>query len=247
MAQKEDNIPKIIHYCWFGGGKLPNLAKKCMKSWKKFCPDFKIILWDENNCDLENAPIYVKEAYENKKWAFVSDYFRLQIVYTFGGIYLDTDVELIKSLDDFLIYDAFFGFEDSIIDNRHFINTGLGFGAKANSSIVEDLLNDYNNIHYIQKSGVVDQTPCPIRNAHVFEEYGFCLNGKTQQVNNIIVLSSDFFCPLTYESNRKKAIVTINTRSIHHFAYSWREKRKPIFIRVMNRIKRLILEIKHKK
>ena len=103
-------IPKVIHYCWFGRGKLPKLAKKCIKSWKKYLPDYKIIEWNEDNFDI-NSNQYVREAYEAKKYAFVSDYVRLYALYNYGGIYMDTDVEVIKSLDEFLIHEAFSGFE----------------------------------------------------------------------------------------------------------------------------------------
>ena len=105
-------IPKIIHYCWFGRNPKPKLAEKCIKSWKKYCPEYEIIEWNEDNYDLSSAPLYVRQAYEAKRWAFVTDYIRLQVIYENGGIYLDTDVELRKSLDPLLVHQAYFGFED---------------------------------------------------------------------------------------------------------------------------------------
>ena len=119
------SIPKIIHYCWFGGKPLPNTAIKCIRSWKKHCPDYEIHCWNEKNFDINVCP-YVKEAYEEKAWAFVSDYARLWIIYNYGGIYLDTDVELLKNIDNLLKYDVFMGFE-----NKQYVNTGVGFWAHA--------------------------------------------------------------------------------------------------------------------
>ena len=117
-------IPKKIHYCWFGGNPLPELAIKCLESWKKYCPDYEIIEWNETNFNLDSCE-YVREAYQAKKWAFVSDYARLKVVYDNGGIYLDTDVELIKSLDRLLKNKSFFGTETTGV-----VATGLGFGAE---------------------------------------------------------------------------------------------------------------------
>ena len=117
-------LPKKIHYCWFGGNELPDLAIKCIESWKKYCPDYEIIEWNETNFDLECCD-FVKEAYKAKKWAFVSDYARLKVVYDNGGIYLDTDVELVKSLDILLQEKCYFGEETT-----GYVATGLGFGAE---------------------------------------------------------------------------------------------------------------------
>ena len=132
------SIPKKIHYCWFGRNPLPESAKKCIESWKKYCPAYEIIEWNEDNFDLtENR--YAREAYEQKKWAFVSDYARLKIVYEQGGIYMDVDVELIKPLDELTELDGYMGFEKEI-DGQMWIATGLGFGARAGHPIVGDTL-----------------------------------------------------------------------------------------------------------
>ena len=123
-------IPKVIHYCWFGGNELPELAMKCIDSWKKFCPDYEIKQWNEKNYDLDSSR-YIKEAYKNKKWAFVSDYARLDIIYNNGGIYLDTDVELIGKLDEFLDEKCFLAAE-----REEYVNTGLGFGAEKGNVVI---------------------------------------------------------------------------------------------------------------
>ena len=130
-------IPKKIHYCWFGRGEKPALAKKCIASWKKYCPDYEIIEWNEDNFDI-NYNAYTKYCYENKKWAFLSDYVRLLVVYEHGGIYYDTDVEALKSFDDLLTYKAYFGFE-----NEEHINTGIGFGAEKEHTVLKSMLEMY--------------------------------------------------------------------------------------------------------
>ncbi len=133
-------IPKIIHYCWFGGNEKPKLAKKCIESWKKFCPDYEIVEWNEQNVDV-NMNAYTKMCYENKKFAFLTDYVRLLVVEKHGGIYFDTDVELLCSFDDMLDNDAFFGFE-----NPEYVNTGVGFGAEKGNLLVTQMLEEYTNL-----------------------------------------------------------------------------------------------------
>ena len=134
-------IPKIIHYCWFGGNEIPENDKKCIESWKKYCPDYKIIRWDESNYDYKKNS-YMREAYEAKKWGFVPDYARLDIIYNYGGIYLDTDVELLKSLDEILDCEGFFGFE-----SENLVNLGLGFGAVKGNEIIRDMMLQLSLIH----------------------------------------------------------------------------------------------------
>ena len=152
------SIPKIIHYCWFGRGKLPKLAEKCIESWKKYCPQYKIVCWNEDNFDI-NQNKYAKEAYEAGKWAFVSDYVRLKVLYDEGGIYLDTDVELIKPLDKLIEDGGFMGFDDNGV-----ISTGLGFACEKGNKLIEALLADYDGISFICNDGAYDLTPCPDRN-----------------------------------------------------------------------------------
>ena len=176
------SIPKIIHYCWFGGKPKPELAEKCIKSWKKHCPDYEIREWNEDNYDLAAAPLYVRQAYEAKKWAFVTDYVRLQVVYECGGIYLDTDVELKKNLDSLLGYSAYFGFEDG-----KWIATGLGFGAEQGTPILQELMDDYRDIPFLLEDGSEDAGYCytaihPMKDSVLLaycagnREEGGCLN-----------------------------------------------------------------------
>ena len=216
-------IPKKIHYCWFGKGEKNETIKKCIDSWKKYMPDYEIIEWNENNFDI-NYNDYCKEAYEAKKYAFVSDVARLVIIHENGGIYFDVDVEALKSFDDLLDYESFFGFEDD-----KYISTGIGFGAKKGNKLVKKILDDYENIHF-NKSGKLDLTPCPIRNSKVMEKYGIELNGKQQQKKDYIIFSKEYFSPknpTTLEVN-----ISDNTYSIHHFDGSWfTEEEKKLVIK----------------
>ena len=207
-------IHKIIHYCWFGGTPLPKLAQKCINSWKKCCPDYEIIEWNESNFDL-NCCDYVKEAFQAKKWAFISDYARLKIVYEEGGIYLDTDVELIKNLDPFLNDRCFLGEETS-----GYINTGLGFGAEKNNEIIEEMLKIYEKKHFKLANGNYDMTPCPKTNTEPLIKYGYIFTGKEiWKRENVVVYPPEYFCPINYMTGEKN--ITINTYSIHLYNASW--------------------------
>ena len=211
-------IPKKIHYCWFGYNPKPPLAEKCIKSWKRHCPDYEIVEWNEDNFDIASCPLYVRQAYQLKKWAFVTDYIRLKVVYDNGGIYLDTDVELKKRLDELLKYKAFFGFETT-----GYINTGLGFGAEEGMSILSELMSDYEEILFQLPDGKIDDLSCPKRNAHIFTKHGMTCDNKFQILDgDIAILPSEYLCPLDFELNKMK--YTKNTISVHWFSASWFSK-----------------------
>lgn len=208
-------IPKKIHYCWFGRNPKPELAQKCLASWKKFCSDYEIIEWNEDNFDIESAPLFVRQAYEAKKWAFVTDYVRLEVVYKNGGIYLDTDVEVIKNLDNLLNYTAFFGTQNGIV-----INTGLGFGAEEGASILSELMDTYKAIPFIKEDGSYDDTTCPERDTRVFVKHGLKGDNSFQILSdNIACLPKDYLSPKDYMTG--EIAITDNTYTIHHFAESW--------------------------
>lgn len=207
-------IPKIIHYCWFGYGEIPEKDKKCIKSWKKYCPDYEIIRWDESNYDISKNK-YMREAYEAKVWGFVPDFARLDLIYQYGGIYLDTDVELIKPLDDLLNNKAFMGFE-----SEEYVAPGLGFGAQKNSAIIKELIGIYENRSFIRKDGTSDITASPIMITELLVSAGLVQNGKFQIIKNeLSVYPVEYFCPLDYE--RRELNITERTYSIHHYAASW--------------------------
>jgi len=210
-------IPKTIHYCWFGGNEKTELAKNCIKSWEKYCPDYELIEWNESNYDISQCPKYVREAYEQKKWAFVTDYVRLDVIYKNGGLYFDTDVEVLASFDHLLDYPSFFGFQ-----NNNEVASGLGFGAEKESPIVAELMDDYSDISFIKEDGTLDILACPTRNLHVFTERGLVPNGERQILSDgTIVFEAEVFSPLSYLTYEKN--ITENTLSIHWYAASWKK------------------------
>lgn len=207
------SIPKVIHYCWFGKGKMPPLAEKCIASWKKYCPDYLIVCHNEDNFDVSQNR-YAKEAYDAKKWAFVSDYVRLKVLYENGGIYLDTDVEIVKPIDDLIKESGYMGFDDNGV-----ISTGLGFACEKGNELVKILLADYDDIPFVRPDGSYDITPCPDRNTETMVKLGLDLGIKNQMFMGIHILPEDYLCPMKYYTGKK--IITKNTYSIHHFCASW--------------------------
>lgn len=222
------SIPKKIHYCWFGRNPLTESAKKCIESWKKYCPEYEIIEWNENNFDLtENR--YAREAYEQKKWAFVSDYARLKIVYEQGGIYMDVDVELIKPLDELTELDGYMGFEKEI-DGQMWIATGLGFGARAGHPIVGALLKGYEDIPFIKEDGRLDTESCPGRNTRTLRTFGLRLDNTKQEIDGIIFLPTQYLAPVSYFHRKKE--ITEHTVSIHHYDGSWLNEKEQKSLRL---------------
>lgn len=209
-------IPKKIHYCWFGGNEKSKLTKKCINSWKKYCPDYEIIEWNESNFDVTKND-YLKFCYENKKWAFLSDLARLMIIYSEGGIYFDTDVEMIKNIDFLLEYKAFFGFE-----NRKNIATGLGFGAIAHHSVVKTMIDQYE---YLQRDKNKKYTllKCPQLNTRALNEWGVQLNGEIQYLKNMIILPVEYMNP--YDDSTGVLRKTENTITIHWYSKSWLDRK----------------------
>ena len=193
-------IPKTIHYCWFGGAVKSKIVQNCINSWKTCCPDYKIIEWNEDNLDIFECPKYVIDAYNNKKWAFVSDYVRLKVVYENGGIYFDTDVELIKRIDDFLGYNAFFGFE-----SKEYVNTGMGFGAVKGSEIVKEMMEEYDALQFVLPDGSLNLEPCPLINTKTLLRHSLKQNNEKQMLDdNTSVLPSISLSPINNETGKMK-------------------------------------------
>lgn len=215
------NIPKVIHYCWFGRGEKPDLAKKCIESWKKYCGDYILKEWNEDNFDI-NSNKYVKQAYENRKFAFVTDYVRLYALYNEGGVYMDTDVEIIKPIDIFLKHQAFSSFE-----NNNMIPTGLMASQKGNPWI-KDLLDEYNDLQFIDENGNMDLTTNVVRITNLTKDkYGLKQESSYQDLAGGIVTMypHEYFCPKDWETG--EIHLTENTYAIHHFSGSWHgEKEK---------------------
>lgn len=216
-------IPKVIHYCWFGHGKMSPLMKKCLKSWKKYCPDYQIIEWNEDNFDI-NSTIWTKQAYEVKKWAFVADYVRLKVLYEYGGIYMDTDIELKKPLDRFLQHRGFSGFE-----TPKQIQTGI-IGAVPRHKMVKEWMGHYDNKQYVI-DGQMNWEPNVKFMTEKLECYGLKLNDTYQEINDIAIYPQTFFCPLSIVSIEN--CISKDTYAIHHFTSTWRtEKALKDFARV---------------
>lgn len=215
------SIPKTIHYCWFGRNPKPRLAEKCIKSWRKYCPDYEIIEWNEDNFDISAAPLYVRQAYDAKRWAFVTDYVRLWAMTRFGGIYMDTDVEVIKPLDRFLCHEAFSGFEDE----TH-IPTGI-MACEKDFPLFLELMRYYDTARFLDDEG----NPITTTNVKIISDIclkaGLIPNNQFQIVQGFAIYPKDYFCPIIYASSTMKK--TSNTTAIHWFSGSWltaEEKRK---------------------
>lgn len=215
MTDKSTNdqkIPKVIHFVWFGGNPLTPLAEKCVASWKKYCPDYEIVRWDESNFDVSQNQ-YCLEAYESKKWAFVSDYARLKVLVDHGGIYMDADVEVLKPLDRFLTEEAFSGFEDDKI-----VPTGI-MAARCGHPFFKRLLADYDGKRFLLPNGAYDTTPNTKYITDACLEAGLVLNGKKQTVDGFTLYPKDFFCPKSWHTGLIE--LTDNSYTIHHFSGSW--------------------------
>lgn len=214
-------IPKIIHYCWFGHGEMSEKAKMCVDSWKKYCPEYEIKEWNEKNFDL-NACAYIKEAYDAKKWAFVSDYARFEILYKYGGVYFDTDVEVIKPLDKIIEKGSFMGFQPgkkTMREIKYEVNPGLGVASVPKLPLFKEILDYYHSIHFTTEDGgqnfetIVDYT------TKILKKHGMKNKDTIQKVADIILYPPDFFCPLDFNTGILN--ITDNTYSIHHFLASW--------------------------
>lgn len=205
-------IPKRLHYCWFGGHSLPPQAEKCMRSWIENCPGYEIIRWDETNSCLDDCP-YVSQAFKAGKWAFVSDYVRLKALWDCGGIYLDTDVELLQPLDAFLKNSAFFGFE-----SREKVATCV-IGAEAGHLLISDLLEMYSHISFLKADGSYDCTTNVERITDELRKRGLQATNEFQTVANVAIYPHDVFSPKSLETG--KIALTKNSCAIHHFDASW--------------------------
>lgn len=211
-------IPKIIHYCWFGRGEMPQLAKDCIASWHKYMPDWEYKLWNEDNFDVQSVS-YVKEAYESRKFAFVTDYVRLFALQTEGGVYMDTDVEVLKPLDDLLHHAAFTGYEGT---KTMYPVTGI-MASEANGLWVTEQLHVYDDAHFQKPDGGLDLTTNCQRIYNVMLDNGFVPNGgKLQQYKDLTIYPVDYFCP---RQSTGEFLLTENTYCDHHFMGSWADKK----------------------
>lgn len=238
-------IPKKIHYCWFGGNPESEDVKKCISSWKKFCPDYEIIRWDEGNYDINRCK-YMADAYKERKWAFVSDYARLDIIYQIGGIYLDTDVEVLKSFDDLLKEKMFCGFEsrDPIgykknLPIEYSVNLGLGYGAEKGHPLLKEMMDLYRNLNFYNENGSLNLIACPRYQTMILARHGLIANNKTQRLDNVIAYSPEYFCPQSNITD-KMLYPLDKSYSIHHFSVTWASQKDLKAKKWKNKLSRFI-------
>lgn len=247
------SIPKIIHYCWLGGSQKPESVLKCIESWKKYCSDYEIREWNESNLNIAIND-YTRQAYEAKAWGFVPDYLRLWIVYNYGGIYLDTDVQIIKSFDPLLSFPAFCGFERGTNDvDGYYVNFGQGFGAESHNEAILQHMEIYHDLLYKNLDGSFNRIASPHYTTDVLVKQGLSRKHNSyQKLENIIVFSDDYFCPKSFATGIVK--ISSNTYSIHQFDGSWyseeeqlqrrqweKAARRDYFLHTPNRLARKIL------
>ena len=206
------SIPKKIHYCWFGGGKIPEAYQAFIEEWKTVCPDYEIIKWDESNYDV-NKVAFMREAAAVKNWTFIADYARFDIVNTHGGVYLDVDVQTLKNYDQFLELDSFWGMEMEF-NHQYYVNPGLGFGSAPGNPVLQELLELYQSMHFDNQRIVAS----PILLRGFFEKHGFVQKNVIQQLDFGTIFPKDYFAPLDCLGRLK---VTKNSVSIHHYMASW--------------------------
>ena len=227
----ENDIPKIIHYCWFGKKEKPYIVKKCIKSWKDNLNDYEIIEWNEENFDI-NCNKFIKEAYERGMYAFVSDYVRVFVLYNYGGIYLDTDVEVFKSFDDLLVNDSFWGFEE-----KNFIATST-IGAKKGNILIKEFLDLYTNRVFIKENGEIDTLTNVAIISTILKDKGLKLNGEYQKIEYIgTFYPQEYFSPYDYINCYSKQ--NNKTYAIHYFYKSW----LPFSAKVKSCIKKVLIKI----
>lgn len=224
-------IPKIIHYCWFGKKEKPNIVRKCIKSWNDFLPEYEIIEWNEDNFDIQDYP-FTKEAYDIGNYAFVSDYVRVYALYNYGGIYLDTDTEILGSLDAFLSQSSFWGFEE-----KNYVATSI-IGAERHNELIKDFLNYYDHLSLYDEYGNVKKFTNVLVVTELLKNRGIVLDGTLQTVEGIATIyPQEYFSPYDYINCYMKK--TANSVAVHHFHKSW----LPLSARIKSNIKKGIVLI----
>jgi len=229
--KKDKVIPAIIHSFWFSGEEKPDLYKRCIESWYKYCPDFEIKEWNANNYDISKNE-YMQEAYERKKWAFVSDYARLDIVHMLGGVYMDMDVELFSNLNNLLYANSFFFRQDD-----GFLELGSGFGAPKGDALIKELLDTYNNRHLILHNGEIDNTPQPEWIKWVLEKNGIVKGYDSQIVNGRLIMSNDYITCFSGDISEERAKL-----GIHWHNGGWLDEEERRKMRKSYTAKKLIQE-----
>lgn len=230
-----NRIPRVIHYCWFGGNPLPESALRCIESWRRYCPGYEIRRWDEGNYSLEGCR-YAQQAYQAKKWAFVSDYARFDILHRHGGVYFDTDVELIRPIEDILEAGPFFGVEQNLKD-RVLVAPGLGAAVYPGHPVYAAMVEQYQRMDYLLPDGSENQTTVVAHTTRLLESLGLTDGQQIQQVAGIRIYPWMYFCPMMFETG--ELTVTEHTRSIHHYTASWLTREQLHFMKASASAKRI--------
>lgn len=232
-------IPKTIHYCWFGGNPLPEEAVRCIESWRRFCPDYEIREWNESNFNIHKYK-YAEQAYGKKKYAFVSDVARFDILFQYGGVYLDTDVELLRPIDSFLSNESFAGYDQS-----GKINTGLIYGSAPGNPLIKEALSYYTKNEFLLKNGLPNTTTVVTIFSDILSKHGYTLDGQFFQSPLLTLYPWDYFDPFDFETRQMK--ITENTHSIHHYACSWKSKNDMRIYKIGLAIKKAVGKDKYEK
>ena len=237
-------IPKVIHYCWFGGNPLPKSAQKCIASWRKYLPDYEIKEWNESNFDVNIIP-YTAEAYKAKKYAFVSDYARFWILYKYGGLYFDTDVEVIKNMDDIIAKGPFMGCENEAkagaMPAQLGVAPGLGLGVNPGLGLYGEILNWYNTHHFITWTGVIEKNVVDIT-TEILNKNGIeILDEGVLKSSGILIYPKEYFCPKDYITGEMN--ITDKTKSIHHYSATWVGNKRTFVDKVIKRLKFILIRI----
>ena len=206
-------IPKVIHYCWFGRGRIPDRYRIWMESWKKYCPGYEIVEWNEDNYDITKND-YMMQAYEARRWGFVPDYARLDILYQHGGIYLDTDVEVLQPLDDLLHQEAFAGFQE-FVD----VALGLGFGAVPKHPLLKEMRDEYVNLSFRYSDRTLNLVPSPYYQMQTLLRHGLARNGRFQCIAGMNIYPKIFFSPMNHHDRKIRS--NRNSYLLHHYDGSW--------------------------
>lgn len=220
-------IPKIIHFCWFGGNPLPESARRCIDSWKKHLPDYEIKEWNESNFDINSIP-YTAEAYKARKYAFVSDYARFWILYNYGGVYFDTDVEVLKDMSPIIQSGPYMGCETNCGRKGYAdVNPGLGIAATPGLDFYREMIASYKSRHFCNSDGTHNLSTVVDYTSELLTKYGLSGISETERIAGINIYPKEYFCPKDYITNRLH--ITANTYTIHHYSATWKSSSQKMF------------------
>lgn len=230
-------IPKIIHYCWFGRSPLPSSAKRCIASWKKYLPDYEIKEWNEDNFDVNRIP-YTRDAYAAKKYAFVSDYARFWVLYHYGGVYFDTDVEVIRPMDVFIAKGPFMGWEKPGSTGVYSIAPGLGLAANKEQPLYQEILHGFEHLNFYDENGERNNYSMIPLVTDLLTQKGLKKDGSMQVIDNVILYPSEYLCPMEYFTG--KVTITDNTYAIHWYTMTWLPKTAIWKFKLMRLVRRFL-------